>query len=202
MLIFIKKTKVRKLCLHHDGPKEYYGIAADAAILYSEGLYLKCNESGRKIFRPLPEADFWKDAPSLEYYSSTGRYHIDSFSARQQYYQDRYKKGALRRVVAQEHTGLLGTKEREELEKSFAAMKHADDPNILTCTSTLEMGINIGDLSSTMLCSIPPNTSSYLQRIGRAGRATGTALIVSFVNQQPHDLFFYARPTEMLKSNR
>jgi DEAD/DEAH box helicase domain-containing protein len=35
--------------------------------------------------------------------------------------------------------------------------------------------------------------------VGRAGRATGTALIVAFVNQQPHDLFFFARPLEMLK---
>ena len=67
----------------------------------------------------------------------------------------------------------------QRLEKDFASGKHTDDPNVLTCTSTLEMGIDIGDLSSTMLCSIPPTTASYLQRIGRAGRATGTALIVS-----------------------
>ena len=93
----------------------------------------------------------------------------------------------------------MATEEREELERSFIRSAHADDPNVLTCTSTLEMGIDIGDLSSTMLCSIPPNTASYLQRIGRAGRATGTALIVSVVNQRPHDLFFYARPAEMLK---
>ena len=185
--------------LHHDGTKEYYVIAADAGILYPEGVYLVCSESERSVFRPFSEAEFWKDAPSIEYYASSGRYHIGSFSQRQLYYQDRYKKGALRRVVAQEHTGLLATDEREDLERNFAAMQHADDPNILTCTSTLEMGIDIGDLSSTMLCSVPPNTASYLQRIGRAGRATGTSLIVSFVNQRPHDLFFYARPAEMLK---
>ena len=70
---------------------------------------------------------------------------------RQRYYQDRYRKGALRRVVAQEHTGLLSTDERESIEGRFAKMAQADDPNILTCTSTLEMGIDIGDLSSTML---------------------------------------------------
>jgi hypothetical protein len=46
---------------------------------------------------------------------------------------------------------------------------------------------------------MPPNTADYLQRIGWAGRATGTALIVSVVNQRPHDLFFSARPSEMLR---
>ena len=185
--------------LHQDGPKEYYAISAAAGRLYSDGVYLACSESGRGIFRPMPESEIWKGAPSMEYYASEGHCHVEAFTPRQLYYQDRYQKGALRRVVAREHTGLLETKERENLEKDFALMRHADDPNILTCTSTLEMGIDIGDLSSTMLCSVPPTTASYLQRIGRAGRATGMALIVAFVNQQPHDLFFFARPMEMLK---
>lgn len=185
--------------LHQDGNKAYYAISADAARLMAGGVQLACDETDRNIVRPEPEADFWKNAPSMEYYAAAGRYRIQRFSARQRYYQDRYQKGALRRVVAEEHTGLLATDEREQVEKNFKARNHEDDPNVLTCTSTLEMGIDIGDLSSTMLCSMPPNTASYLQRIGRAGRATGTALIISVVNQQPHDLFFYARPVEMLK---
>ncbi len=151
------------------------------------------------MVRPSAEAACWAGAPSMEYYADNGRYVQADYTARQQYYQNHYRKGALRRVVAHEHTGLLATEEREELERSFIRAAHTDDPNVLTCTSTLEMGIDIGDLSSTLLCSIPPNTASCLQRIGRAGRAIGTALIVSVVNQRPHDLFFYARPAEMLK---
>ncbi|MCW4276421.1 MAG: DUF1998 domain-containing protein [Candidatus Thiodiazotropha taylori] len=69
----------------------------------------------------------------------------------------------------------------------------------MTATSTLEMGIDIGDLSSTLLCSIPPTVASYLQRIGRAGRKTGTALVLAVVNQRPHDLFFFARPDDLLR---
>jgi DEAD/DEAH box helicase domain-containing protein len=184
---------------HRDGQKEYYTISADAARLFPGGVHLVCDESDRSIVRPLPEANFWKNAPSMAYYAQKGRYRLSPFTKRQQYYQDRYNKGALRRVVAEEHTGLLQTQQREDLESTFKTATHADDPNVLTCTSTLEMGLDIGDLSSTMLCSIPPNTSSYLQRIGRAGRSTGTALIISIVNQRPHDLFFYARPLEMLK---
>ena len=185
--------------LHHEGGKAFYATASEAARLLPGGICLACDETDRFIVRPELEAGFWKNAPSMEYYATKGRYVIRGFNARQQYYQDRYHKGALRRVVAEEHTGLLATEERERVERCFKQSEHADDPNVLTCTSTLEMGIDIGDLSSTMLCSIPPSTASYLQRIGRAGRSTGTALIVSVVNQQPHDLFFYARPMEMLK---
>jgi DEAD/DEAH box helicase domain-containing protein len=185
--------------LHQDGSRAFYAIAAGAAILYPEGLPLVCSASERLLVRPQAEALLWEGAPSLEYAAHRGRYVRQAYTRRQQYYQDRYRKGALRRVVAQEHTGLLSTEERENIEGRFAKTAHADDPNVLTCTSTLEMGIDIGDLSSTMLCSIPPNTANYLQRIGRAGRATGTALIVSVVNQRPHDLFFYARPSAMLK---
>jgi DEAD/DEAH box helicase domain-containing protein len=185
--------------LHNDGNKIYYGINSTAAKLVSNGVKFTCTQTGRQIVRPAKEAIYWTQAPSLEYSASDGVYHREDFTKRQIYYQNRYRKGALRRVVANEHTGLLATEERETLEKTFARTEHADDPNILTCTSTLEMGIDIGDLSSTMLCSIPPTTASYLQRIGRAGRATGTALIISVINHQPHDLFFYARPVEMLR---
>lgn len=185
--------------IHQDGAKRYFTLAASAAILYSYGTHLVCSESGRSLIRPTPELELWVGAPSLEYYADQGRYQPRDYTSRQKYYQKRYRKGALRRVVSREHTGLLATEDREQLEREFSKATHADDPNVLTCTSTLEMGIDIGDLSSTMLCSIPPTTASYLQRVGRAGRATGTALIVSVVNQRPHDLFFYGRPAEMLR---
>jgi DEAD/DEAH box helicase domain-containing protein len=185
--------------LHGDGSKVYYAINPAKAHLVAQGIKLTCSETRRSIVRPATEADLWDGAPSLEYSAQSGTYRRDDFTPRQGYYQDRYRKGALRRVVASEHTGLLTTDERETLESAFSTTQHADDPNVLTCTSTLEMGIDIGDLSSTMLCSIPPTTASYLQRIGRAGRSTGTALIVSVINHQPHDLFFYGRPGEMLR---
>jgi DEAD/DEAH box helicase domain-containing protein len=184
--------------LHTDGSKEYFAISPDAATLRSDGRPLVCDHSGHFMLRPADEAEMWAGAPSQSYGSRRGRYGDASFTDRQTYYQQRYGKGALRRVFAQEHTGLLTTEEREELERRFNGARHADDPNVITATSTLEMGIDIGDLSTTMLCSVPPTTASYLQRIGRAGRSTGTALVVSVINQRPHDLFFFARPAEML----
>lgn len=128
--------------------------------------------------------------------------------ARADFYRKRYLSGTIRRIFAHEHTGLLergdptqqGT--REWVENQFIASgkqgARADALNLLTCTSTMEMGINIGDLSSTMLCSVPPTTASYLQRIGRAGRGTGAALIVSMALSRSHDLHFFSDPMAMM----
>ena len=91
------------------------------------------------------------NAPSLTRSTPYGRYGVAKLSERQHYYRARYRKGALRRVFAQEHTGLLTTEEREDLERRFNSGVHTDDPNVITATSTLEMGIDIGDLSTTML---------------------------------------------------
>ena len=128
--------------------------------------------------------------------------------ARSDFYRKRYLSGTIRRIFAHEHTGLLerGDKDtngtREWVENQFIASgkpeARADALNLLTCTSTMEMGINIGDLSSTMLCSVPPTTASYLQRIGRAGRGTGAALIVSMATSRSHDLHFFSDPMAMM----
>ena len=94
--------------LNQDGAKAFYAISSEAATLIPGGVCLKCDETDRIIIRPASEAEFWKNAPSMEYYATKGRYVIREFDARQKYYQDRYNKGALRRVVAEEHTGTAG----------------------------------------------------------------------------------------------
>ena len=50
------------------------------------------------------------------------------------------------------------------------------------------------------MCSVPPAPKNYLQRTGRAGRRDGNALTVTVATGQPHDLYFYAEPLDMLAS--
>ncbi|KQO65174.1 DEAD/DEAH box helicase [Curtobacterium sp. Leaf261] len=98
------------------------------------------------------------------------------------YYRRQYDTGTMRRVVAREHTGLLDDKTRLEYENAFKSSDtRPDAPNVLVATPTLEMGIDIGDLSTVFLAGLPRSVSSYLQRVGRAGRLTGNALITAFV---------------------
>ncbi len=71
--------------------------------------------------------------------------------------------------------------------------------NLLSCTPTLEMGIDVGDLSAAILCSVPPAQANYLQRIGRAGRRDGNALVLTVAGARPHDQYFFAEPGEMME---
>src|SRR5699024_1327146 len=103
-----------------------------------------------------------------------------------------------RRLVAREHTALVEDNERKALEDSFKNGHNAWDVNVLSATPTLEMGIDIGDLSSVLLCSIPPGQASCLQRIGRAGRTNGNALALTIANGTNHDNYFYQQPLEVI----
>lgn len=111
-----------------------------------------------------------------------------------EYYRQLYLSADVQRIFAKEHTGLLSRSTREQVEKDFKQGR----VNLLSATPTLEMGIDIGDLSSVLLCSVPPAQANYVQRIGRAGRRTGNAFNATVAAGRPHDLYFWANPLEML----
>lgn len=115
------------------------------------------------------------------------------------YYRTLYATTDMRVVVAAEHTSLLDDVSRIVLENSFR--DSSDDPgapNVLVATPTLEMGIDIGDLSTVFLSSLPRTVSSYLQRVGRAGRATGNALDLAFVTGRGEFLPRLGDPLSMI----
>ncbi|MEP9394532.1 DEAD/DEAH box helicase [Gordonia sp. VNK1] len=114
------------------------------------------------------------------------------------FYRSMYRSGRIRRIVSAEHTGLLERTEREEVETRFKVGGSASDPNILACTPTLELGIDIGDLSTVALASLPRSTANYLQRVGRAGRSTGNAFVLAAVPTSPRDLYYFAQPENLI----
>ncbi|MFB6371824.1 MAG: helicase-related protein, partial [Bradymonadaceae bacterium] len=108
-----------------------------------------------------------------------------------------YESGKLQRIRSAEHTGLLEKDERQDLEDQFKEGSGPESPNLVVCTPTLEMGIDIGDLSTLMLCSVPPTTANYRQRVGRAGRESGNAFCLTLAESRPHDLYFFEQPMTM-----
>lgn len=111
------------------------------------------------------------------------------------FYRQMYSASDIRRVVAREHTSLLKDEVRLQYEREF---KEPDPPpsapNVLVATPTLEMGIDIGDLSAVMLSSLPRTVASYTQRIGRAGRLTGNALALAYITGRGDQLPRFTQP--------
>lgn len=76
------------------------------------------------------------------------------------------------------HHGSLSKDLREHVE---ARLKGADQPITAICTSTLEMGIDIGDVESIAQIGAPPSVASLRQRLGRSGRRGGPAILRIYV---------------------
>ena len=152
-----------------------------------------------KLVVPEQEADLWRGVPCLDL-GLQDEYRTVA-SEPPTWFGRLYRETAIRRIVAAEHTALIEREERDRLQERFANRAPKPwEPNVLSATPTLELGIDIGDLSNVVMCSVPPAPKNYQQRTGRAGRRDGNALTVTVATGQPHDLYFYAEPLDMLAS--
>ena len=179
-----------------------YGLNKELVYISSEVVQLRCKKCGSVYAVSAENAELWLGAP-CQRATCGGSLEIDE-NVGLGYYERLYSTGDLVRINAREHTGLLERPDREKLEIDFKRKKDTQaiwDPNVLSCTPTLEMGIDIGDLSTVILCSMPPAQSQFLQRAGRAGRKDGNALTLAVANARPHDLYFYVDPLDMIAGN-
>jgi len=127
------------------------------------------------------------------------RGHLDRATPAGDFYRQLYRSSDMRRIVAREHTSLLTDETRRSYEDGFkGAAADPQAPNVLVATPTLEMGIDIGDLSTVFLASLPRTVASYLQRIGRAGRLTGNALDLAFVTGRGEQLPNLGEPLSVI----
>ncbi len=179
-----------------------FGLNKEKVFISENVKQMRCNNC-RSVYAVSEEnIRFWRGA-SCQRVGCNGEIEEDD-SLGLNYYGKLFQNGDLERINAREHTGLLERPDRESLENDFKREKSSKalwDPNVLSCTPTLEMGIDIGDLSTVILCSMPPAQSQFLQRAGRAGRKDGNALTLAIANSRPHDLYFYADPLDMISGN-
>ncbi|MFC2027074.1 DEAD/DEAH box helicase [Chloroflexota bacterium] len=118
-------------------------------------------------------------------------------------------------VIAAEHTAQLNTAQpddvfstSEEYELLFQdidlGMDNEGQPrsaiDILSCTTTMEVGIDIGSLSGVSLRNMPPARANYQQRAGRAGRrGNAVATVTAFGSADSHDEHYFTAPDEMIR---
>lgn len=111
------------------------------------------------------------------------------------YYRNEYISRPLERVVSREHTAQIKSAEAKQIQQDFKDKKI----NIISCSTTFEMGIDLDKLDTVFMRNIPPTPANYAQRAGRAGRrADSSAFILSFCGMSSHDYTFFNDPSSML----
>lgn len=100
-------------------------------------------------------------------------------------------------VRPREHSAQVPSDEREKIEREFKADSQ-DGVNVLVCTPTLELGVDIGSLDTVLMRNVPPLPSNYWQRAGRAGRRHRMAVNITYARPATHDRAYFAEPLKML----
>ncbi len=174
-----------------------YALKADHIWVSKNVKHIKCCDCQSTLY--VARQDYWSEDTHCLNYRCHGNYSEET-NPELNYYQQVYNRNRSPRVYAHEHTGLLERREREQLELDFKLHPHSNSVNVLTATSTLEMGIDIGDLNVMGNTNIAPKPSNFLQRVGRAGRKEGAALVLNYAHSgEPHDMYYFTYPKEMME---
>jgi len=100
-----------------------------------------------------------------------------------------------RDIRAHEHTAQVPGEIREKREEQF----RSGDLPILFCSPTMELGIDIAELSAVNLRNVPPTPANYAQRSGRAGRSGQAAMVFTYCSGgSPHDQYYFRHQDQMV----
>lgn len=103
-----------------------------------------------------------------------------------------------RRMRAEEHTAQLTPGRAAQSQIDFQEGRI----NVLSCSTTFELGVDLGDLEVVLMKNMPPSPANYVQRAGRAGRRTKTAaMVVTYAQNRPHDAFHFRNPARMINGH-
>ena len=107
----------------------------------------------------------------------------------------RFTDSSVLPLNVREHTAQLTQAAGRDYQRQFTD----GTINVLSCSTTFEMGVDVGQLRAVYLRNVPPTAANYIQRAGRAGRRReGVAVALTFARNLPHDQANYYKPEALL----
>ncbi len=114
------------------------------------------------------------------------------------YYRSEYMTRPVERLSCREHTAQINADEAKAIQDDFKSEN--GKTNFISCSTTFEMGIDLGGLNTVFMRNVPPTPANYAQRAGRAGRRAETsAFILTFCSSTSHDYTYFSEPQEMIR---
>jgi len=95
---------------------------------------------------------------------------------------------------AEEHTAQIAREEARSFQDDFEAGRI----HLLSCSTTFELGIDLGDLDTIFLRNAPPEPFNYAQRVGRAGRRVHPGFAITYCRRRPHDQAAFDDPFRIM----
>ena len=112
------------------------------------------------------------------------------------HYYNLYTRLGMIPMVVKEHTAQLSNEHAYDYQREFVEKKI----NVLSCSTTFEMGVDVGSLETVFMRNMPPSPANYAQRAGRAGRSLkSAAYAITYCPNSSHDLNYYRNPLEMIR---
>jgi ATP-dependent helicase YprA (DUF1998 family) len=106
-----------------------------------------------------------------------------------------YRTPQMQSLQIKEHTAQLSKNQQTRYQQAFVNK----DINALSCSTTFEMGVDVGSLETVYMRNVPPSPANYVQRAGRAGRALHTAaFVLTYAKLSSHDFTFYQAPEKII----
>lgn len=111
------------------------------------------------------------------------------------HYAKLYSSQQTQPLYIKEHTAQLAKEQQTLYQEAFVQKKI----NALSCSTTFEMGVDVGSLETVYMRDVPPSPANYVQRAGRAGRSKhASAFVMTYAKLSSHDFTYYQNPVAMI----
>lgn len=189
--------------------------------LYLDGEWVRCADC-KSVHRPIPGLNRCLDC-GHDAVVPLNPEKDEVFVARKGYYRRSIVAALMdppeppMALIAAEHTAQLNSPQNEDVFSKaeenellfqdveltgFAERSRPSAIDVLSSTTTMEVGIDIGQLSGVALRNMPPGRANYQQRAGRAGRrGNAVATVIAFGGSDTHDEHYFAEPDEMIRGS-